>query len=339
MESMMMELAGEDFFNSDLVKQLNITSEDYAMMREIPRYLGVIDHYGCWCYFWEAFGEGYGRPVDEVDMKCKALHQGYECVIKDTQDEIDALLLNNTNGQHDAQIQLLAPCLEDPWRVTYQATAWTLWRDIFEGCVMVNPNDICKQRICSVEIFFILELFSAWKSGYVDNNLKHRNGFNPKAQCGVRHNTQALFTASCCGSYPERFIYRDYDSEGNERQCCGKYPYTMNAQECCVDNSEGLGYKPKPTGQCDVDEDRSLDRLKRSIKREEIEKFTKSKSATGKNKQKEGYNIIEIAADKYKRKDKKVKPRSTLADLGLGKSNKKPKRKPLIKNKKFRDEH
>ena len=110
MESMMIELAGEDFFNSDLVKQLNITHEDYAMMREIPRYLGVIDHYGCWCYFETDHGKGKGNPVNKIDQVCKTLHDGYSCAVKDSENDLTGLfgMVNNNQNNKNSYTKNLA---------------------------------------------------------------------------------------------------------------------------------------------------------------------------------------------------------------------------------------
>ena len=33
--------------------------------------------YGCWCYFEDLHGTGRGKPVDDMDGFCKAVHMGY----------------------------------------------------------------------------------------------------------------------------------------------------------------------------------------------------------------------------------------------------------------------
>ena len=43
--------------------------------------------YGCWCYFYDDVGRGKGTPVDEIDSFCKVLNEGYECAIRDSEDE------------------------------------------------------------------------------------------------------------------------------------------------------------------------------------------------------------------------------------------------------------
>lgn len=43
--------------------------------------------YGCWCYFYDDVGRGKGTPVDEIDSFCKVLNDGYECAIRDSEDE------------------------------------------------------------------------------------------------------------------------------------------------------------------------------------------------------------------------------------------------------------
>merc|ERR1712048_1227088 len=46
-----------------------------------------LNGYGCWCYFYEDVGRGKGQPVDEMDGICKTLHEGYECAIRDSEDQ------------------------------------------------------------------------------------------------------------------------------------------------------------------------------------------------------------------------------------------------------------
>ena len=43
-----------------------------------------LDGYGCWCYFYGNHGKGKSQPVDEPDSYCKILHDGYQCVIRDS---------------------------------------------------------------------------------------------------------------------------------------------------------------------------------------------------------------------------------------------------------------
>merc|ERR1711981_52483 len=46
-----------------------------------------LDEYGCWCYFYDNVGRGKGQPIDEVDGFCKTLNEGYECAIRDSEEE------------------------------------------------------------------------------------------------------------------------------------------------------------------------------------------------------------------------------------------------------------
>lgn len=47
--------------------------------------LGGLNRYGCWCYFDNEVGNGKGEPVDLIDAECKTLHNGYECIVADTE--------------------------------------------------------------------------------------------------------------------------------------------------------------------------------------------------------------------------------------------------------------
>merc|ERR1712168_1604572 len=58
-----------------------------AFTGQIANQIPNLDEYGCWCYFYDNVGRGKGNPVDEVDAMCKTLGEGYECAMRDSEDE------------------------------------------------------------------------------------------------------------------------------------------------------------------------------------------------------------------------------------------------------------
>lgn len=206
--------------------------------------------------------------------------------------------------------------MNEPWNVKYNSRGWIFWDDYYQGCVNANPDNECHQKICSIETYFVTELFSVWSSDRVHSTHKHKNGFNPSTECALK--TGLMFEMQCCGDYPVRFKYRKMDSYGFTRECCGSYPYTPHFKDCCDD-----GF-PRPTGTCNVEETRK----KRQIEKQEKKiKIKKEMQASGSIMNKQGYMTIEISQNQFKRGDKDVKPRMTTRDLPAngktGKTNKK----------------
>merc|ERR1712079_465815 len=54
---------------------------------QIGNTINGMNEYGCWCYFYDDHGRGKGTPVDAIDEMCKTLHEGYECAMRDAEDE------------------------------------------------------------------------------------------------------------------------------------------------------------------------------------------------------------------------------------------------------------
>ena len=171
-----------------------------------------LDEYGCWCYFYDNVGRGKGNPVDEVDAMCKVLGEGYECAIRDSEDEgIDCT----------------------PWTVDYLVGTGT-GRELYTSCQSLNA-DSCAARACAVEGTFVENLFAVLISGqgipYADYS--HAQGFDPAtdAGCPVKKGSPgAGAEKACCGAYPNRFPYKTL---GGERGCCGSRTYSTALLNCC----------------------------------------------------------------------------------------------------------
>ena len=181
--------------------------------------LEQISGYGCWCYFGWDHGKGKGEPANKLDQYCKWLHDGYECAIMDSKAEND----NN--------------CV--PWEVEYNP-ALTLGNEFEQleyECLNKNINNKCAMRACTVEHYFILNIFASFfdPNHIFDSSLKHSlNVFNPVDNCPVIHG-HVESEKSCCGSYPRRYPFKTLNGE---RGCCGKRTYDTFRFQCCdVDSS------------------------------------------------------------------------------------------------------
>ena len=67
---------------TNIKTQLNslITAQNSSQSRTISRIdIGLLDRYGCWCFFEDDHSRGRGAPVNEIDQLCKVLHDGYTC--------------------------------------------------------------------------------------------------------------------------------------------------------------------------------------------------------------------------------------------------------------------
>merc|ERR1711881_425792 len=113
-----------------------------AFTGQIQAAIPGLDEYGCWCYFYDNVGRGKGNPVDEVDSMCKVLGEGYECAIRDSEDEsLDCV----------------------PWEIDYLVGTGS-GRDLYDSCKALNAN-LCAARACAVEGTFVENLFAVLLSG------------------------------------------------------------------------------------------------------------------------------------------------------------------------------
>jgi len=182
-----------------------------------------INGYGCWCYFQEEHGKGRGQPANEVDESCKWLHDGYTCILLDSEAE----------GDFD--------CV--PWDVAYSGATGlgvsagdssSLEYAIRRTCNKNNKKNKCGERSCKVESYFVLNLFKHFLAGVVfDPSLKHSLGFfNPKDDCPIKQGIMKSDKA-CCGEYPLRFPYKHLNGG---RKCCNGSTYNAIVMQCCNDD-------------------------------------------------------------------------------------------------------
>jgi len=194
-----------------LVQNSTLRAFSGQIAKAIPR----LDEYGCWCYFYENVGRGKGQPVDEIDAFCKTLAEGYECAIRDSEDEgIECT----------------------PWEVSYNPANTAL--KMYESCQENNPGDVCAARACAVEGDFVESMFAFLLGGsQIDyDSFSHASGFDSAtdAGCPVKKGTPGASSAkACCGQYPNRFPFKTLDGE---RGCCGSRTYQTSILNCCSNN-------------------------------------------------------------------------------------------------------
>jgi len=180
--------------------------------------MGLISDYGCWCFFETSHGKGRGRPIDDIDAMCKTLHDGYECIMDDAQNEgIDNCI---------------------PWEITYNSAfggglpGGMSQETLITECDNVNGGpDTCASRTCKVEGWFVQQYF-LWSlsGGQIDESNRHDNGFDQSVECPI--STGLKSEKACCGFYPIRFPFKTYDGS---RDCCQMKTFNTNLYQCCDD--------------------------------------------------------------------------------------------------------
>lgn len=172
--------------------------------------IASLDEYGCWCYFDNNHGRGKAQPVDAVDELCKILHDGYECAMRDAEDEGTTCI---------------------PWEVQYDAGIGGSPLEMNEQCAEANPGNNCAIRACIIEGTFVANLLDVFVSGGKINPAhRHEIGFNPEVECIVKKNGGGPTNKQCCGEYPDRFPFK---TAGGDRKCCGNRTFNSLTLKCC----------------------------------------------------------------------------------------------------------
>jgi len=182
-------------------------------------------NYGCWCFLDGEQSKGRSIPIDDFDFRCKTLHDGYQCIQFDAQNEGDL------------------DCV--PWAQDYDFQFQN--QDVVVSCESSNQGDNCAARACIVEQSFISAIFEIFFSGVaINNDFKHSNGFDSDASCPLKSCSGEGCDSSkdCCGDYPNRAMYKTY---GGDRQCCGAKVFDAGVMECCQ-NANDL--EVKLVGSC-----------------------------------------------------------------------------------------
>jgi len=190
-----------------------------AFSGQMGNTINGLNEYGCWCYFYEDHGRGKGQPVDAIDEMCKILHDGYECAMRDAEDEGTTCV---------------------PWEVTYVSAVGGSGLSIAEECSSVNSGNNCAARACTVEGTFVANLLDVFlNGGSINNDNRHSNGFDVAASCATKKNGGGPSNKACCGNYPDRFPFKTI---GGDRQCCGTRTYNALTLKCCDADSSTVKF-------------------------------------------------------------------------------------------------
>ena len=205
----------------------NLDGDDSGIPMDLQRAvtqddMDLVNQYGCWCYFQDDYGQGRGKPVDEIDTLCKRLHDGYTCAIMDSQDLVSG------------------PCI--PWEISYNSAVGSgLITDmdiatIRSECDVQNPTNGCENWVCKIEGYFVQQLVLYFThGGLIDHSMRHANGFNPKTDCPI--STGIDSEKACCDDYPLRFPFKTYNGS---RDCCYSHTFNTNLYQCCADGKVKL---------------------------------------------------------------------------------------------------
>ena len=222
--------------------------------------MGLINEYGCWCYFEEGIFSAKGTPVDEIDEICKKLIHGYECIMM----------------EYDCT----------PWEIGYESAVGSGFSphglnvdNLRAECAALNGGSTgCEYATCTVEGWFVMNwLRYAMFGGTIDYSMRHAEGFDPEANChgpGIgttkapnsdddngtadpndpfapivpsggnddndgngnipgTNPEDGVPSKQCCSIYPEKFPYHHNDAH----KCCVNHTYNPNLFYCCDDGS------------------------------------------------------------------------------------------------------
>ena len=213
--------------------------------------MGLINEYGCWCFFEDEFVGGQGATQDPLDEICRTLSHGYDCILMDFD--------TGNNGT----------CT--PYEVVYNSAFGSglapfglTMANLVDECDAQNVAGSCEAAVCKVEGWFLLSYFT-WTvfGGQMDSSKMASNGFDHDDTCkGIKALAAGGLTPAannpfptgnnngnsagstpvndiptekkCCGDHPLRFPYNHSDAL---KMCCNGVTYNPNLLECCPNNS------------------------------------------------------------------------------------------------------
>lgn len=165
--------------------------------------VNAINGLGCWCFLGDYHGQGRGNPLNPVDELCKSLHNGYECAMRDAEDEGSSCT---------------------PWEVVYTSAVGGINVTLREACDAANNGNNCAIRACVLEGTFVEGLldFFILQQGSI-------SVFQAPFDCPV-NNVGGPSPKACCGEYPDRFPFK---TNNGDRGCCGQRTYNTQTLSCC----------------------------------------------------------------------------------------------------------
>lgn len=214
---------------SELVENLKTNSKSNLIMpRSLKRLdLKLIENYGCWCYFEESDYRGRGQPVDEFDLQCKILQQGYECL------QIDYDSLPELAGQ---------TC--DPETTEYVSSIGNgqfnhmSLESLKTECDLVNSENTCQAKLCKIEGYFLMRMLQLVLAEFKNPDLQKYDrvqsySFDPEFMCEVQH-SDTFSERACCGDEPLRKAFKTFNGM---RGCCSGRTFMTDFHVCCEDGS------------------------------------------------------------------------------------------------------
>ena len=114
--------------------------------------------YGCWCFLDPANDyrqNARGRPVDDIDRTCRSLINGYKCATMDAE----------ANGEEECDAQTVD-------YVKFNLLSGDI-ENLEADCISLNPDSVCAQRACQIEMVFVYPLLQSSGPQNLDENLVH----------------------------------------------------------------------------------------------------------------------------------------------------------------------
>lgn len=206
---------------ASMTNTASLSTDGRVFQGELADAINSLNEYGCWCYFDNDHGRGKGIPSDDIDAFCKILHEGYECAMRDADDEGTSCV---------------------PWEVEYEAAVGGSEVTELEACTLANSDKgNCAIRACTVEGTFVASLtaFLVLNNGGINDDRRHSEGFDPKESCPTKVGGGGPSEISCCGVYPVRFPFKTL---GGDRDCCGQRTFSTLTLTCCAEDTSTVKF-------------------------------------------------------------------------------------------------
>lgn len=220
-----------EFFESGALGQVAFQDSNDPRLLDAMRTIAQTDmaninNYGCWCYFEGNHGKGKGVPIDDIDAICRVLHDGYSCILLDSE----------AAGQS---------CI--PWEIPYNSAVGSgipalgmTEENLIQECDNQNAVGTCENWTCKVEGFFIRSLLLHFTQGGhgVNQSHRHSQGFSVSDSCPTAGNNPQT-ERECCGDYPRRRTFKPQGLNGT-KGCCNGNTFNASLLQCCDDGTTAI---------------------------------------------------------------------------------------------------
>jgi len=242
----------EEFFNrpnmlrSPMTLKERLEYRKFKMLKLMVMYLqsiplfGKFCYYGCYCFpnVGQDFTVGKGKPVDEVDKKCRDFSNCYKCLNIDYKGTCKHTQPYSFEGRQDPVTQK-------------------------KYVVCKNKPGTCRRALCECDKRLTEQLSeSEWY--WVPLYHKNWGGFDKKQWCSKDANPEKSESVDravavkvdpvyrCCGKYPDRVPYQYTTSYGEDRRCCAGKTYDPNFLDCCPNPENPATRLVKTIGTCNA---------------------------------------------------------------------------------------